>query len=367
MFFFVFLQITNQTFKFTSMLKISIIIPIYGVEKYIEKCLDSIISQEGESVDLECILIDDCTPDNSMNVVSKKLQSYHGGINFIIKHNDVNRGQGAARNFGLGYASGDYVLFVDADDTLVPDALKCFYEELAKTNTSEVDLIMGNAYDSMDKRSIMNYDNETSFLIDNNKEEALRKLLSRELFHTPWNKLVKRTILTKQNICFEEGTVNEDLLWSYLVFLHSKSVLIVPKITYIYAKGNPTNITNTSEERISQIIKSRTILCKRLLDNPPHFPWPEYYTYAFYVLLRGIYFFENNVKIDYLRSELYNQRARLFEEVKSKRYYLLYIFFLTSVKPFFYLTKLKLYRRYFDRLSKVFVSLTYYFNLKTSL
>jgi len=345
---------------------LSIIIPIYGVEKYIEECLDSIISQECEGIDLECILIDDCTPDNSMTVVSKKLQEYHGGINFIIKHHDINRGHCAARNTGLKYASGDYVLFVDSDDILAPKALQSLYEELNKTNVCEVDVIMGNAYDRMDKRCIMDFDDDTSFLIENNKEEALRKLLSRELFHTSWNKLVKKTMLIRDKIYFEEGIINEDLLWSYLVFLHAKSVLIVPKVTYIYAKDNPTNITNTSEERITHIIRSRTISCKKILDNPPHFPWPEYYTYAFYILLRGIYFFENNVKSDDLRNALYNQRARLLEEVKSKKYYWLYIFFLTSVKPFFYLTKLRLYRRYFDRLSKVFVSLTYFFNIKTS-
>lgn len=345
---------------------LSIIIPIYGVEKYIEECLDSIISQECEGIDLECILIDDCTPDNSMTVVSKKLQEYHGGINFIIKHHDINRGHCAARNTGLKYASGDYVLFVDSDDILAPKALQSLYEELNKTNVCEVDVIMGNAYDRMDKRCIMDFDDDTSFLIENNKEEALRKLLSRELFHTSWNKLVKKAMLIRDKIYFEEGIINEDLLWSYLVFLHAKSVLIVPKVTYIYAKDNPTNITNTSEERITHIIRSRTISCKKILDNPPHFPWPEYYTYAFYVLLRGINFFENNVKSDDLRNALYNQRARLFEEVKSKKYYWLYIFFLTSVKPFFYLTKLRLYRRYFDRLSKVFVSLTYFFNIKAS-
>jgi len=345
---------------------LSIIIPIYGVEKYIEECLDSIISQECEGIDLECILIDDCTPDNSMTVVSKKLQEYHGGINFIIKHHDINRGHCAARNTGLKYASGDYVLFVDSDDILAPKALQSLYEELNKTNVCEVDVIMGNAYDRMDKRCIMDFDDDTSFLIENNKEEALRKLLSRELFHTSWNKLVKKTMLIRDKIYFEEGIINEDLLWSYLVFLHAKSVLIVPKVTYIYAKDNPTNITNTSEERITHIIRSRTISCKKILDNPPHFPWPEYYTYAFYILLKGIYFFENNVKSDDLRNALYNQRARLLEEVKSKKYYWLYIFFLTSVKPFFYLTKLRLYRRYFDRLSKVFVSLTYFFNIKTS-
>ncbi len=338
------------------MLKLSIIIPIYGVEKYIGKCLDSIFSQEYEGVDIECIIINDCTPDNSMEVVAGKLQNYHGGINFIVKHHDVNRGHCAARNTGLKYASGDYILFVDSDDFLAPKAVQCFYEELNKVNTKDVDVIMGNAIEN--NRSLMNFDNKTPLLIDNTKEKALRKLLSREIFHNSWNKLIKKTMFTNHNLYFEEGIINEDLLWSFLLFLHAKNVLIIPNVTYIYRWNNPTNITNTSEERTAQIIKSRTLSCKKILDNPPKYPWPEYYTYAFYVLSRGIDMLENNAGTGNFRDAIYNQRSRLLKEVKSKRYYWLYLFFLTSVKPFFYITKLSFYRRHFVKISKVFVSWT---------
>ena len=345
------------------MLKLSIIIPIYRVEKYIGDCLDSIFSQECEGIDLECILVNDCTPDNSMQVVTKKLQEYHGRINFIVKHHNINRGHCAARNTGLEEASGDYVLFVDSDDKLAPKALQYFHEGLDKIGTNEVDIIMGNAFDCMDKRCIMKFDNDIPFLIDNTKEGALLKLLSRELIHTSWNKLVRRSFFTEQELYFEEGIINEDLLWSYLIFLHAKRVLVIPKITYLYGKDNPNNITNTSEERSSLIIKSRALSCKKILDNPPQHPWPEYYTYAFFVLLRGIYLFENCTHKDELRDALYKQRTRLLEEVKSKRYYWLYFFFLTSIKPFFYLTKLKFYRRYFDRISKLIVTCTKHVNV----
>ena len=216
--------VANKNQQNTSMLKISIIIPIYRVERYIGECLDSIFTQECAGVDLECILVNDCTPDNSMDVVAEKLQNYHGRINFIVKHHDVNRGHCAARNTGLKYASGDYILFVDSDDVLAPGAVQCFHEELNKSSDKEIDAIMGNAFDCMDKRSIMTFDYDTSILIANTKEEALRKLLSRELFHTSWNKLVKKTMFTEHNLYFEEGIINEDLLWSYLIFLHAKNV-----------------------------------------------------------------------------------------------------------------------------------------------
>lgn len=337
------------------MLKISIIIPVYRVRRFIGKCIDSIIAQKCEGVDLECILVNDCTPDDSIEVVIKRLHNYHGRIKFIIKHHDVNRGHCAARNTGLQYASGDYVLFVDSDDILAPKAIQYFYDEFNKITSDEVDVIMGNSFDCMEKRSIMKFDTEDPILIDNTNEDALRKLLSRKLFHTSWNKLVKRSFFTEQNLLFEEGIINEDLLWSYLIFLHAKCVLILPKVTYIYRNDNPSNITNTSDKKIAHIIRSRTQICKKILDNPPRKPWPEYYTYVFFVIIRGIYLYESNFNTRELRHALYNQRARLIREVRNKKYYLLYLFILTSGKPFFHLTKLKMYRRYFDRISKILV------------
>ena len=76
--------------------------------------------------------------------------------------------------------------------------------------------------------NFVNIYNEISFLIDNTNEEALRKLLSRELFHTSWNKLVRRTMFIEHDLYFEEGIINEDFLWSYLVFLHAKNVIFIP-------------------------------------------------------------------------------------------------------------------------------------------
>ena len=101
---------------------ISIIVPIYNVEKYIGRCLDSIFVQEYNGVDIECILVNDCTPDNSMDIVAKKLEFYHGKIIFKIKNLDKNGGLCMARNAGVEIAKGEYVLFVDSDDRLLPDS-----------------------------------------------------------------------------------------------------------------------------------------------------------------------------------------------------------------------------------------------------
>lgn len=109
---------------------ISIIIPVYNVEQYIHRCLESIIEQSIENVRIECILVDDCSPDKSMDIVQKIADDYHGEIQFKMLRHKENRGVSAARNTGLKHASGDYILFVDSDDYLLPNSISLFVEQL---------------------------------------------------------------------------------------------------------------------------------------------------------------------------------------------------------------------------------------------
>jgi len=96
---------------------ISIIIPVYNVENYIWKCLDSVIAQKCDGFNIECILVDDCTPDNSMVIVEDVVNNYHGkDVNFVILHHEVNKGMSIARNTGIDASTGDYVCFLDSDD-----------------------------------------------------------------------------------------------------------------------------------------------------------------------------------------------------------------------------------------------------------
>lgn len=93
------------------MVSISIIIPIYNVEDYIGGCLDSVFLQEDKNFSIECILVNDCTPDRSMEIVAQKLENYKGNITFLIQNREENGGICEARNTGLNKATGDYVFF----------------------------------------------------------------------------------------------------------------------------------------------------------------------------------------------------------------------------------------------------------------
>ena len=338
------------------MYRISIIIPIYNVENYVGRCLESIFAQECNNAEIECILVDDCCQDNSMEIVSQKLKNYAGSIRFVIKCHSVNCGHCTARNTGLADAHGDYVLFVDSDDAMKPGAISNILDELDKIGTN-VDVIVCNAFSSRDNKTMMNLGKEPE-LIDNWDEEGLRRLLGREVIQHSWNKLVKKEFLTEEGLFFDDGIINEDLLWSYLLFLHAKTILQLPCVTYIYEADNSDSITNTPDRRIQKIITSRITICNKILSSPPKNLIEEYYTYLFFCFMRALDLFEKNRKVSYqYKDELYRIRGRLLKDVKSRRFYVLYLFFLTSVKPFYFVTNLKLFRRYFNAITNKVVVL----------
>ena len=342
------------------MMSVSIIIPIYNSSKYIGACIDSIFSQECEEADIECILVNDCTPDNSMEVVHNKLKDYKGKIHFKTIHLDTNSGHCVARNAAIRISTGDYILFVDSDDFLVPGTISYFIEGIKNNGGDNVDVVLGNSYTNQRRTVIMQLDTDTPNLIDNSDESALRKLLSRKLFHTSWNKLVKRSFFTEQNLYFQGGIINEDQLWSYLLFRQIRNILVMPKITYFYNKNNPFNISNTSVKSPKHLIESRIFIYNTILDNPPKFQNSQidYFLWIIHYLAPTLDIFEANKKqVSELHENLHLLTNRLLKDIWKNKYYLLYFHSLFLVKPFYYLTRLRLYRRYFDNITNIVVSL----------
>ena len=113
-------------------IKVSVIVPVYNVEKYINKCLDSLVNQTLK--DIEIIVVNDGTPDNSQKIIDKYVKKYPNKVKSFIKENG---GLGSARNFGMEYAKGEYISFVDSDDWIDFDTLKKMYD-LAKKEKSDI-------------------------------------------------------------------------------------------------------------------------------------------------------------------------------------------------------------------------------------
>ena len=185
--------------------KVSIIIPVYNVEQYVRQCLESVIGQTIDHSLLECIVVNDCTPDRSMDIVNEvvgKYKSEGGVMSITVLNHEQNRGLSASRNTGMKEATGEFIYFVDSDDYLYPDSLKILLNY--HQQEPEADLIMGNHYDELNATKHHKIDNAETIRYKNLLFIGKTKKIS------AWNSLVRRKLLVDNNIEFIEGIYFED-------------------------------------------------------------------------------------------------------------------------------------------------------------
>ena len=202
--------------------KISIIVPVYKVEPYIHKCVDSILGQT--FTDFELILVDDGSPDNCGKICDEYAQK-DSRIKVIHKENG---GLSDARNAGIDIAKGEYIGFVDSDDWIEPDMYKLLYEMCIENNCEIASCTSTIHYKNK------TVTNGTHPLIIHDKNQAMRAMLEGELYdEVVWTKLIKRSLL--KEIRFTVGIVYEDTAFTYKVIHESQRVCCIgaPKYNYI--------------------------------------------------------------------------------------------------------------------------------------
>ena len=221
--------------------KISIIIPVYNVEEYISKCLQSVMRQTYQGA-IECILVDDCGTDKSIAVAGQLIAEYKGPVEFRILHHEHNRGLSAARNTGTDAATGDYIYYLDSDDYISDDCLKVLAEPL---RDKEYDMVVGRMkmFDEREEEYI--WVDETT-IIEGNENVFKAYYVDRKMYATAWNRLIKRSLFEKFNISFKEGLLHEDELWNYMLFTQLQSVVIVNHRTYYYRIRSNSIITSAT-------------------------------------------------------------------------------------------------------------------------
>lgn len=248
------------------MVSISIIIPVYNAEQYIRRCVESIMAQDSARADIECILVDDCGKDQSMEIVEQMMASYEGPIRFAVLDNRINRGISVSRNSGLLKAKGDYVLFVDADDYLMPNAVQYFLDHL--NQYPQADILIGNVISKKDGKPMLNSIAEPVYI--ETLCDFLQQALQRKLFLQAWNKLIRRDILISKGISFMEGIIYEDEPWTYQLLSSVSSVVLLPQTTYVY-ENNVNSIVNTTFtlEKADLTVWSYAKSSNLILDQPP--------------------------------------------------------------------------------------------------
>lgn len=194
--------------------KISVIIPVYNVGKFIERCVQSLMEQTMDNV--EYIFVDDASPDNSIQILQKVLVDYPG------RHDDVrilthveNKGLPAARNTGLAVATGEYIFHCDSDDFVEKDLLSTLYETACRENA---DIVWSDYY--------ISYPNNERYLKQpsyDTPEAALKGMLNGRMKYNVWNKLVKRSLYTDNDITFPSGyAMGEDMTMMFLFLMRIK-------------------------------------------------------------------------------------------------------------------------------------------------
>lgn len=214
-------------------MKVSIIIPIYNVERYLDDCLQSVLAQSYH--DLEIILVDDASPDNCPQICDEYAKT---DDRIIVVHRKKNGGLSAARNSGLAVATGEYVYFLDSDDRIFSNAINLMVEMTEKY--SGVDLVQGNI-EIQGKHS--HYSDVITIQPEYIEYDGGSVTpLYRSCPVTAWNKLIRRSLLANNNITFVEGLLHEDEMFRWDMHRLVKSVAIVKEFTYWYRTDNQSSI-----------------------------------------------------------------------------------------------------------------------------
>ncbi|MBR0427515.1 MAG: glycosyltransferase [Clostridia bacterium] len=240
------------------MTKVSVIVPVYNVEKFIDKCLKSLVNQTLQ--DIEIIIVNDGTQDKSIDITEKYVTKYYSKVKYYEKKNG---GLSSARNYGLEYATGEYVAFLDSDDYVEKNMYEEMYNLAKKENADmvECDFIWEWKYGKkiFDKRR--NYKIKKS----NNTNESdsvtidiVKKKMMKKPRVVAWNKIYKRDILNKTKTRFPEGLIYEDLEFFYKLLPYLNKISYINKY-FVHYTQRDDSISNTQTEKTGDIFK--------ILDN----------------------------------------------------------------------------------------------------
>lgn len=203
--------------------RITVIVPIYNVEQYLRRCIESVLNQSFQ--DFELICVNDCTPDRSMEIVDEFVKHYPEQVKII--NNKQNMGLGAAREQGLKQARGEYIVFFDSDDYVKQDYLATY---LAEMERSGADIVMGGYIRKGEKQEIIFSMKDTQY--------------TPWLYPAVWMRMYRRSFLQKHNLDFRGIRIYEDNPFNYRCMLEGARVSVIDYCGYYYI-CNSASITQT--------------------------------------------------------------------------------------------------------------------------
>lgn len=241
--------------------KISVIVPVYNVEKYLEQCLDSIVNQTLKET--EIIVVDDGSTDKSKNIIS----NYEKEFSNIIVIYQENKGVSIARNNALKKTSGEYVFYMDSDDFLELNCLELLYKKAKNTKADIVIYGHKEIYESNNyyKESIVRLD------IDEGRnysgKEVGNMILNCKFLGVVWNKLFKRENLIINGLYFEENRYVQDWYPVFVEIFKSQKVCFLNKALYNYRVRNTSTTSKKTKKNIDDYYYAASNIIKYAINN----------------------------------------------------------------------------------------------------
>lgn len=203
-------------------MKISVIVPVYNAEEYLRECLDSLVKQTLD--ELEIIAVDDCSKDSSAEIIKEYEARYPGRVKVI--QNSTNRGPGGARNAGIEAASGEYIGFMDNDDYADPAMFETMYLKAVETGA---DIVDSGFVGTQKRKPSLTTPSDLCGVLDNEKRLKLMTVTG-----FIWSKIFRKSLFTDNNLILLENTPYDDTEFLSSVYLYANRIENVQKIFYVH-------------------------------------------------------------------------------------------------------------------------------------
>ena len=310
---------------------VSIIVPVFNVEKYLEECLDSILNQTYENI--EVILVDDGSTDSSGKICDEYLKK----DSRIKVFHKTNGGLSDARNYGVENSNGEYIIFVDSDDYLSKYTLEFSIKEI---KDAAADILVFAIKREKEEKEILEYKKNIF-----NREEGIIELFKGNLYRfSAWGKIYKTSIVKKYK--FPEGKIHEDQATTYKYFLDANKIAYIDYVGYIYYKRENSILTKKYNIKRLDSFSNWQEIVENMKNENFSIKKQMYLRYLWWIFDNLNYITSTNdskdIKLKYMeiiKESLKGNRLKLFWYNKYQlKYMILYLIFLIDIK-FFYKIK----------------------------
>lgn len=244
--------------------KISVVIPVYNVEKYLKECVDSVLNQTYKNI--EVILVDDGATDSCPQICDE----YAKKDNRVKVVHKENGGLSDARNFGIDASTGDYIMFLDSDDYWNSDtAIEHIVDIIEKEHRDVVLFFFKYFYENRQDNKMVEYNNSLNNITVSNagKAEQLTDIVKNNIYlSSSVTKAIKRDLFLKNDLYFVKGILSEDIDWSARLMLHANSFSLLNESFYIYRQRS-TSITHNIKKKNIINVKNNILRCIELTDK----------------------------------------------------------------------------------------------------